>query len=99
MRLLECLRLRMQDLDLWRHRIVVRGGKGDRGRITVMPVLFEDPLRRHLAAVRRCYARDIEWPGWGSTCPADRRMGPRMGPPGDVGTRGPEVRPAPPIED
>jgi integrase len=37
LRLLECLRLRVQDIDFDRNQIVVRGGKGDKDRVTVLP--------------------------------------------------------------
>ncbi|MBP6507875.1 MAG: tyrosine-type recombinase/integrase [Opitutaceae bacterium] len=37
LRLMELLRLRVQDLDLDRHRLQVRGGKGDKDRATVLP--------------------------------------------------------------
>jgi len=69
LRLLECMRLRVKDVDIARNCIVVRGGKGDRDRLTMLPATLKEVLRRHLADVRRCYARDIEWPGWALEVP------------------------------
>jgi len=37
LRLLECCRLRIQDVDFARNQIVVRGGKGDKDRVTMLP--------------------------------------------------------------
>ena len=69
LRLLECLRLRVKDLDLGRNCIMVRGGKGDRDRVTVLPVVLQERLKQHLADVRLCYADDVERPGWGLDLP------------------------------
>jgi integrase len=52
LRLLECLRLRVKDLDFATHQIVVRAGKGDRDRVTVLPIAVAEPLTAHL--VSRC---------------------------------------------
>ncbi len=51
LRLLEVLRLRVKDLDFERHEIVVRSGKGDRDRRTMLPATAAAELRPHLAAV------------------------------------------------
>jgi len=59
LRLLEALRLRVQDLDFERHEIVVRSGKGDRDRRTMLPGSAVTPLREHLERVRRLHARDL----------------------------------------
>jgi integron integrase len=50
LRLMETLRLRLKDIDTERRAIVVRAGKGDKDRITVLPEALEDDL--HLAAQR-----------------------------------------------
>lgn len=57
-RLMECLRLRVQDLDLAGKRLVVRCGKGGRDRISLLPASLVDDLRAHLARVRRTYDFD-----------------------------------------
>ena len=48
LRVMECVRLRVQDIDFGMHRIVVRDGKGAKDRITVMPARFVAPLKEQL---------------------------------------------------
>lgn len=59
LRLLEALQLRVKDLDFARREIVVRGGKGDRDRRTMLPDVLVSPLLNHLAAVRGAHERDV----------------------------------------
>ncbi len=59
MRLLEALRLRVKDVDFAKHEVVVRGGKGDRDRVTMLAERLEGPLLKHLAAVRAQHERDV----------------------------------------
>lgn len=59
LRLLECLRLRVQDLDLDAGQITVRYGKGFKDRRTMLPEIVKGPLRDHLAHVRQIHARDL----------------------------------------
>jgi integron integrase len=59
LRLHEALRLRVKDLDFDRHELTVRSGKGDRDRRTMLPGAAAEPLRRHLAAVRRLHEQDL----------------------------------------
>jgi integron integrase len=59
LRLLECLELRIKDLDFSRGQIVVRRGKGAKDRITMLPDAAREPLRIHLADLRRRYQRDL----------------------------------------
>ena len=58
MRLMECVRLRVKDVDLERRDIVVRQGKGGRDRVTMLPQALVGPLRDHLACVREWYESD-----------------------------------------
>ena len=58
LRLLECLRLRVKDLDLPRRQIIVREGKGDRDRATLYPRGLEGPLARQLRHARAIYDQD-----------------------------------------
>jgi integrase len=58
LRLMELLRLRVQDLDLARSRLLVRGGKGDRDRVTVLPTRLQAPLALHLDRLRKLHAED-----------------------------------------
>ncbi len=46
LRLMECLRLRVKDVDFGQRHIVVRDGKGQKDRVTLLPRALEDPLRR-----------------------------------------------------
>ena len=69
LRLSECLRLRVKDLELTRNCIVVRGAKGSRDRVTVLPRVLKDALGEHLGRVRRYYAADVEWPNWALELP------------------------------
>ncbi len=58
LRLRECLRLRVKDVDFDGKQIVVRRGKGDKDRVTLLPVSLRDPLRQHLQRVQRQHERD-----------------------------------------
>ncbi len=59
LRVLECCRLRVKDLDLERLEITVRDGKGRRDRRTMLPQALVDSLRRQLAAAKRMHDRDL----------------------------------------
>jgi integron integrase len=59
LRLLEALQLRVKDLDFTRREIVVRAGKGDRDRRTMLPEVLIAPLLHHLAAVGAVHERDV----------------------------------------
>jgi integrase len=48
LRLMECCRLRVKDIDFSRNQIVVRAGKGNKDRYTVLPAALKEPLFRHL---------------------------------------------------
>ena len=60
LRLLECLRLRVKDLNFARSELFVRDPKGRRDRITTLPRSAEHPLREHLQLVRQLHDRDLE---------------------------------------
>jgi len=59
LRLKECLRLRVKDIDFTRNEIVVREGKGKKDRVTMLPTAVKEPLRAHLERVRRLHERDL----------------------------------------
>ena len=65
LRLLECLRLRVKDLDFARREILVRDPKGGRDRRTTLPQAVEIALRAHLEKVRRIHDVDVRC-GFGS---------------------------------
>lgn len=52
MRFLECLRLRVKDVDFSRYEILVRDGKGFKGRVTMLPTALVQPLKQHLERVK-----------------------------------------------
>ncbi len=65
MRLLECCRLRVKDVDFAANQILVRGGKGDKDRVTLLPLAVKSDLGRHLAFVCGQHQRDVErGAGW-----------------------------------
>jgi integron integrase len=64
LRLMECLRLRVQDIDFSRRAILVRGGKGEKDRVTMLPESLKKPLEDHLRKVRAMHERDLH-DGWG----------------------------------
>ncbi|HEX8906917.1 MAG TPA: integron integrase [Longimicrobiaceae bacterium] len=59
LRLLECLQLRVKDVDFELGQIVVRGGKGGKDRVTVLPLAARTELQSHLARVRQLHRRDV----------------------------------------
>jgi len=58
MRLMECLRLRVKDVDLSRREITIREGKGNKDRMTMVPVALIPALEQHLEQVRDLWRRD-----------------------------------------
>ena len=58
LRLTELLRLRVKDVDLERGQLVVRGGKGDEDRVTVLPQRLQEKLRAHRERLRRLHVED-----------------------------------------
>jgi integron integrase len=59
MRLMECVRLRVKDIDFNRNEILVRDGKGAKDRITVLPRVLIAPLQNHLARVSLLHVDDL----------------------------------------
>jgi integron integrase len=59
LRLLECLRLRVKDLDFSSNQILVREGKGNKDRRTMLPAIMKGPLAAHLERVRQVHKRDL----------------------------------------
>ena len=65
MRLMECMRLRVKDVDFEMNQILVRAGKGDKDRVTVLPRVIQDDLLRQIEMVRRLHHRDVaNGAGW-----------------------------------
>jgi integron integrase len=59
LRLMEALRLRVKDVEFGMNQITVRGGKGDRDRVTMLPAAARAELERQLVRVRRQHERDL----------------------------------------
>jgi len=65
LRLLECARLRVKDVDFARNQLMVRGGKGDKDRMVPLPAVAAGDLARHLEAVKRQHEEDLRGgAGW-----------------------------------
>lgn len=60
MRLLEGLRLRVKDVEFERREIIVREGKGNKDRVTVLPENLILPLQAHLKKVKALHEKDLE---------------------------------------
>lgn len=59
LRLMECARLRVQDLDFNYLTITVRNGKGDKNRVTLLPQSLVVPLQDHLRLVKHLHEQDL----------------------------------------
>jgi integron integrase len=65
LRLLECCRLRVKDLDFAADQITVRSGKGQKDRVTLLPGIIKSTLACHLEVVRKQHMRDLSnGAGW-----------------------------------
>lgn len=60
LRLLECLRLRVKDVDFSYNQITVRDGKGGNDRITMLPDALKEPLRKQLAKAKALHDRELK---------------------------------------
>jgi integron integrase len=59
LRLRECLKLRVKDVDFGYRQIVVRDGKGAKDRVTMLPGSVVEPLKSHLRAMKELHERDV----------------------------------------
>jgi integron integrase len=59
LRVMECLRLRVKDVEFDRRRIVVREGKGNKDRITLLPETLACELKKHLERVKLLHEKDL----------------------------------------
>ena len=65
LRVLECARLRIKDVDFGAQQLVVRRGKGDRDRVTLLPGAVREQLVGHVERVKRLHAADVRrGAGW-----------------------------------
>lgn len=66
LRLMECLRLRVKDLDFGNRQIIVREGKGEKDRFTILPDAVTEDLQSHLLIVKAIHEKDLR-DGFGET--------------------------------
>lgn len=59
LRLMECLELRVKDIDVTASQILVRAGKGDKDRHTMLPAALKETLAKHLQLVKQQHERDL----------------------------------------
>jgi len=59
LRVQECIGLRIKDIDFEKSTAIVRSGKGDKDRVTVLPESLKNDLHAHLLEVRKVFDRDI----------------------------------------
>lgn len=59
LRLMECLRLRVKDVDFSRGEITVRDGKGGKDCLTMLPASLTTPLEEQLSVVKRVHESDL----------------------------------------
>jgi integron integrase len=80
LRLMECVRLRVQDIDFEANQITVRSGKGGKDRVTVLPTVIKEDLARHLERARRLHEKDLaDGAGWVELPDAIARKYPNAG--------------------
>jgi integron integrase len=60
LRLKECVRLRVKDLDFAYNQIHVRQGKNAKDRVTIFPAVLKEPLKRHLLKVKLLHQYDLQ---------------------------------------
>lgn len=60
MRLMECLRLRVKDVDFHYEQITIRDGKGAKDRITMLPKTIKEPLQKQITKAKHIHAMDLD---------------------------------------
>jgi len=60
LRLMECIRLRVQDLDFDRGLLNIRAAKGDKDRTTLLPASVREDLQHHVQRVKRLHDEDLQ---------------------------------------
>jgi integron integrase len=66
LRLMECVRLRVKDIDFGNHQIIVRDGKGEKDRATILPASLVREFQIHLKTVQAIHQQDLK-EGYGET--------------------------------
>ena len=60
LQLMECLRLRVKDIDFEYNQVIVRDGKGEKDRETMLPQIVNKPMQKHLAQVKKLHEKDLK---------------------------------------
>lgn len=60
LRLMECVRLRVKDIDFDDKKIMIRAGKGNKDRMAILPKMFIEPLERQIERVRLLHEEDLQ---------------------------------------
>lgn len=60
LRLMECIRLRIKDIDFGQNQLFVRGGKGGRDRVTFLPQMINEELHYHIEHVKELHRKDLQ---------------------------------------
>jgi integron integrase len=66
LRLRECMQLRVKDIDFAQSQLIIRSGKGDKDRVTLLPQAIIEPLKIHLQQVQQIHQQDLSL-GYGAT--------------------------------
>lgn len=62
---IECVRLRIKDIDFQMNQIIVRNGKGQKDRMTMLPDDLKNPIKEHMTHIRKIHENDLR-NGFGS---------------------------------
>ena len=57
---MECIRLRIQDIDFGQRQLFIRSGKGGKDRTTFLPRIVHDELHEHIERVKKLHRKDLE---------------------------------------
>ncbi len=87
LRLNECCRLRVRDIDLQRQALTIRNGKGQKDRVTLLPSRLVVPLSRHLESVSSQHAADLQSGAGRVPLTADRPVSSAVADPRTPGVR------------
>ena len=69
LRLTECISLRIKDIDFANNVLIIRAGKGDKDRTTILPNRIKESMKNHLQRVKIQYAQDLKRGYHGTTLP------------------------------
>ena len=81
LRTTECIRLRIKDIDFARNNIIVRNGKGDKDRLTMLPEKYKEDLKKQIVYAKELFLKDLEdgsdgvyiWPAFARKNPGAKR--------------------------